>query len=186
MQRVIPFILVLTACSHTPSTNTPDPRLASTQRLDAAIRFSWSDQAPVIARQLVGECLERLAALPGVASDRLPVIKVLPAMEQTGGSIDPLLVEKMVELALINSGRARVIAAADLPDDPMRHRLRVQVAGQSLRPDFILTVSVASLAQEQAAVTTLQLIRLASNEKVWVGMHRADTAPRNVASATAH
>ncbi len=151
----------------------PDPLLSS------AVRYIWSDKAFTATAKLVDDCLERAPLVTFAAQHhRLPVIKVLPSSAQTSGAADPLILEKLVESALINSGRARVIAAADLTSARRGGPLVLKVSGRSLVPDFLLTVHVAATARAAndpgsvVVLTTVQLVHLQSNEVVWMKVHR--------------
>jgi hypothetical protein len=100
-------------------------------------------------------------------------------MAQASGATDPLIMEKLVEMGLINSGRARVIAAADLTSVRRDGPDVLKVSSGSLTPDFLLTVQVAATARAErdagsvVVLTTVQLVHLATNEVVWMKVLRA-------------
>jgi len=151
--------------------------------LEPAIRFSMSQQAFDVAHAMVGECLSQ-DVMKSFADrqGRQPVIKVIPSTVLSGGAIDPLMLEKLVEAELVGSGKAQVISAASVSDRGEPGDLVVQVPRGSLRPDFILTVSVAA-DPSQVVVTTLELVRLKTNEKVWMKVHRTSVKEREVRPA---
>jgi hypothetical protein len=150
------------------------PPAPADARLESAVRFAWSQKAFAAAKSLVRDCLSRRWVEQFRADNhRLPVIKVVPTPLQTSGSIDPLLLEKMVEMELIGSRRARVISAAEIATD-RQERPVLTVPRGSLKPDFVLSVGVAGLGRSRPIVlTTLQLVDVKTNEKIWVKVHRS-------------
>jgi hypothetical protein len=142
------------------------------RRLASARRFSWSEDAFVVARGLVKDCVSHKWIRDFEAKHgRRPAIKVVPSLVQTAGAADPLLLEKLVETELINSRKVRVVSVADLTTKPST----LEVPARSLRPDFMLAVSVMGIGSEPSStivVTTLELVDVKSNEKVWARVHR--------------
>lgn len=176
IRSLIAIPLLLTACAsagpkHDPAAATLNASREPLTPLEPAIRFSMSQEAFTVARNLVATCLEqqRLTSFQA-QNQRLPVIKVVPSTVLSNGAIDPMMLEKLVEAELVNSGKVRVLSAASLSDD-QENGLTVEVPERSPRPDFVITVSVA--AAKTAVLTTLELIDLGSNEKVWMKVHRS-------------
>jgi hypothetical protein len=175
------LLSTLTACGsgRTASTRPGLSKILDNEdhRLASARRFSWSEEAFVVARGLVKDCLShtRIRAFEA-EQGRRPAIKVVPSIFQTTGSVDPLLLEKIVEMELINSRKVRVVSAADLASQPPT----LKVPTRSLRPDFMLTVSVTGIGSEGSStvvLTTLELVDVKSNEKIWAKVHRQQTSP---------
>jgi hypothetical protein len=174
--RVLLTLVMLAGCAA--KGNKPlvvsKPPADTDQRLHSAVRFAWSEQAFKAAKTLVHDCLSRKWVEQFRAdTGRLPVIKVVPTSLQSSGSIDPLLLEKMVEMELIRSRRTRVISAAEISTD-RQQRPVLAVPKGSLRPDFVLSVGVAGLGRSRPIVlTTLQLVNVKTNEKIWARVHRS-------------
>ena len=184
MRTLLIVFVLLAGCASAPSRPAEPARaLRPSTPLDPAVRFSVSQQAFAVAKALVADCLsqDRMSQFK-TQHGRRPVVKVVPSLLLQSGSIDPLVLEKLVEGELVGSGRVRVISAASLSQN--RDGVLVQVPAHSPRPDFVLTVAVAAVQPTSTdgavVVTTLELIHLQSNQKVWMKVHRAgeNDAPR--------
>lgn len=177
----IPFVLTACAGAQRPAVQAPPAAQQPSTPLDPAVRFSVSQQAFGVAKALVADCLaqERLQGFASRAG-RLPVVKVVPSLLLQSGSIDPLVLEKLVESELIGSGKVRVLGAASLAQG--REGVSVEVPERSPKPDFVITVAVAALqptpTDRAVVVTTLELVDLQQNQKVWMRVHRAQEGAR--------
>jgi hypothetical protein len=177
----IPFALTACAGAQRPAVKAPPAAQQPSTPLDPAVRFSVSQQAFVVARAMVADCLaqERIQGF-ATRAGRLPVVKVVPSLLLQSGSIDPLVLEKLVESELINSGKVRVLGAASMAQS--EEGVTVEVPERSPRADFVITVAVAALqptpTDRAVVVTTLELVDLQQNQKVWMKVHRAQDAAR--------
>jgi hypothetical protein len=111
------------------------------------------------------------------ARGRLPVIKVLPPLAESDVRFDPLLYQKRLEAELLRTGQLRIISAADLALSERSDQARyasartIKVPGRSLRPDFVLVGSVLQERDDRQTsqlLTSVELIDLRTNEKVWI------------------
>jgi len=143
-----------------------------------------SDAAP-IARELAASML----AAPWLAElqrekGRPPVVRVLPVNNRSADPVNGAELAARVEMELVRSGRVRISSATgdthSERGDQAQHASdsTAKREGQELAVDLLLGGQILSEESEEggqsfrAFLTTLELTRVGSNEKVWMGAHR--------------
>ena len=176
---IIPVMLFAPACHRTLASVPTVHRVSVAPASDLPIR----DPSTLVLRALLHDCLSRGWARRFLAdTGRRPVVKLRPLENRAAGAINTVAYTKQLEMQLLNSG---LVSLAGSPDDDLRFELVDQqrhasaATTKTLRPsraDFILVGWIISLPAGDHhlgdRMTTLQLIDVRTNEKVWIGIRR--------------
>ncbi len=143
-----------------------------------------SDAAP-IARELAASMLAApwLAAFQS-AEGRPPIVRVLPVNNRSADPVNGAELASRVEMELLRSGRVKSTGATSDPGSERADQARnassgtAKAEGKEVAPDFLLNGHLLSEESEEggaafrAFLTTLELTRVGTNEKAWMGAHR--------------
>jgi hypothetical protein len=143
-----------------------------------------TDAAP-IARELSASILAApwLAAFQA-AEGRPPIVRVLPVNNRSADPVNGAELAGRVEMELVRSGQVKSTGATSDPGAERADQARnasdttAKGEGKELAIDFLLTGQLLSEESEEggqsyrAFLTTLELTRVGSNEKAWMGAHR--------------
>lgn len=175
----IAVLLGLTGCA---TSNVA--RVATDKQIDLSGR--WNDvDAQLVASAMINDITNR----PWIndftaAANRKPVLVVGEVRNRSDEHIETLVFTKSLEKELINSGKVKFVASTDERAGVRVERNSQQTEasaatakkpGQETGADFYLTgviTSVVDAAEGQKVVfykVNLELINIATNEKVWIG-----------------
>lgn len=195
---VIPIaVLVLT-------TGCPPPGPATTvQRTDANAQVdlsgNWNDtDANQVSQAMIRDCLSRpWAAQFKAEKGREPVVKLYPIKNRSSEIVNTKFFTKQVEMEILNSGVAKVVAASDETDEARAERedqsehasdASAKQNQQEVGTDFILNGWIvsendAAAGQEvRAYVTTMELTNAETQQKVWIKVHKIKKVIQRAAS----
>ncbi|MCA9666240.1 MAG: penicillin-binding protein activator LpoB [Myxococcales bacterium] len=150
---------------------------------------NWNDtDANQVANAMIKDCLSRpWASQFKQEKGRKPVVKLYPIRNRSSEHINTKFFTKQVEREILNSGIADVVAASD-ETGAARAERRDQAANasdktvksnqQETGTDFVLNGWVISSndaaggAEVRAYLTTMELVNVQSQKKVWIGQKR--------------
>lgn len=159
-------------------------RVAADKQIDLSGR--WNDvDAQLVATAMINDIVNRpwIGDFTATAQ-RKPVVIVGTVRNRSDEHIETLVFTKTLEKELINSGKVKFVASTDQQSDVRVERNAQQTEasaatakkpGQETGADFYLTgviTSVVDAADGQKVVfykVNLELINIATNEKVWIG-----------------
>lgn len=185
---VIPLMaLLLTAGCPPPGPSQTIQRTDANAQVD--LSGNWNDtDANQVAQAMIRDCLSRPWASQFKAEKgRNPVVKLYPIKNRSSEHVETKAFTKQVEMEILNSGMANVVAASDETDEARAERedqsenASDQTAKQNQQEtgtDFILngwivTQNDAVSGQEvKAYTTTMELINAESQQKVWMKVHQ--------------
>jgi len=174
------FLIVISGCSTTKVT-----------RVDANAKIDFSGQwndydAMLVSQELVEDCLSRTWQKAFIENrGRNPVVIVGHVSNRTQEHIDAQIIVKYLERELLNSGKV-VFVANPVEREGIRAEREDQqkgytstesmlAMGKERGADYMLIGNIGSIKDEikrQFSVfyqVNLELIDLATNEKVWIG-----------------
>jgi len=149
----------------------------------------WNNiDAELVAKTMIDQALQS----PWVSNfqerhgGRKPVVKLRGVIKRTDDrNVNEQYFTKQLERQLLNSGRVRVVAAADQEDINVRERARqaehasddsAKSQGQELGADFTLQTIINSQNETdgggnavRAYLINMELVNTETNEKVWIG-----------------
>jgi PBP1b-binding outer membrane lipoprotein LpoB len=149
----------------------------------------WNDtDANQVAKAMIPDCLGRpwlseFSAKKG----RKPVVKLYPIRNRSTDHVQTKYFTKQVEMELINSGAIKVVAALDETSDARFERMdqarhasdrTAKQHQQETGSDFVLNGWVVSQndaaggTEVKAFVTTMELVNVETQEKVWLKVHQ--------------
>lgn len=173
-------ILYLAACSSTPEVT----RVDSDTQID--LSGYWNDtDVRIVCESLIRESL----ASPRVArfereNGRLPVIIVGSFRNQSDEHIDTSILQKRMETAILNSGKADFVASSNERGELRDERTEQQswsseetakALANETGADFMLIGSVKTIVDRAGKTATrtyfvyAELIDIESNRKLWIG-----------------
>ncbi|MCB9556574.1 MAG: penicillin-binding protein activator LpoB [Deltaproteobacteria bacterium] len=179
--------VVFFAVGCTPPGPPPVQRVGADTQID--LSGNWNDtDANQVAKAMIADCLSRPWANQfKAAKGKNPVVKLYPIKNRSAEHIKAQYFTKQVEMELVNSGFVEVVAASNETDEARAEREDQSehssdaTAKQNQREtgaDFILngwvvTQNDAAGGQEvRAYVTTMELINVETQRKVWLKVHR--------------
>jgi penicillin-binding protein activator len=177
----ISLLLLLAGCA-TPSRSVQ--RTSADTQTDLSGRWNDTD-ARLVAEEMVDDMLNRpwLDRFSG-AEGREPVVIVGAVRNQSSEHIDTSIFITDIERELINSGMVRFVATAEAREEIRDERMDQQTQaseetiarlGEETGADFMMQGSISSTVDavegERAVFyqVDMELIRIQSNEKVWIG-----------------
>jgi uncharacterized protein (TIGR02722 family) len=175
------IVLFLAGCA-TPSRSVQ--RTSADTQTDLSGRWNDTD-ARLVAEEMVDDMLDR-PWLNRFAGDegREPVVIVGAVRNQSSEHIDTSIFITDIERELINSGMVRFVAAAEAREEIRDERMDQQTQaseetiarlGEETGADFMMQGSISSTVDaiegERAVFyqVDMELIRIQTNEKVWIG-----------------
>lgn len=175
------IVLFLAGCA-TPSRSVQ--RTSADTQTDLSGRWNDTD-ARLVAEEMVDDMLDR-PWLNRFAGDegREPVVVVGAVRNQSSEHIDTSIFITDIERELINSGMVRFVAAAEAREEIRDERMDQQTQaseetiarlGEETGADFMMQGSISSTVDaiegERAVFyqVDMELIRIQTNEKVWIG-----------------
>jgi uncharacterized protein (TIGR02722 family) len=175
------LLLFLAGCA-TPSRSVQ--RTSSDTQTDLSGRWNDTD-ARLVAEEMVDDMLNRpwLDRFSG-EEGREPVVIVGTVRNQSSEHIDTSIFITDIERELINSGMVRFVATAEAREEIRGERMDQQTQaseetiarlGEETGADFMMQGSISSTidaVEGERAVfyqVDMELIRIQSNEKVWIG-----------------
>jgi penicillin-binding protein activator len=189
-------IFLLANCGHSRPRTTVQRTSA-----DAQIDLSgeWNDtDANQVSKVMMRDCLSRpWHSQFQTKNGKKPVVKLYPIRNRSSDHIQTKFFTKQVEMELINSGVVRVVAALDETSharyervDQSRHASDKTAKQQQAETgsDFILNGWVVSQndaaggTEVKAFVTTMELVNVETQEKVWLKVHRIKKVIQRAAS----
>lgn len=177
----VSLLLFLVGCA-TPSRSVQ--RTSADTQTDLSGRWNDTD-ARLVAEEMVDDMLSRpwLDRFSG-AEGREPVVIVGAVRNQSSEHIDTSIFITDIERELINSGMVRFVATAEAREEIRDERMDQQTQaseetiarlGEETGADFMMQGSISSTVDavegERAVFyqVDMELIRIQSNEKVWIG-----------------
>ncbi len=179
---VVAILLQCAACASSPVVR----RISAQKATD--LSGTWNDtDARLTSESLIRDCFA--AAWMGDfqrRNKRLPTLRVASITNKTDEHIDAEVFIKNIEAAIIQSGRARVLAQAGLETAAIdteqaraasgRQEPGTSVrSGQELGADYVVAVRISSIIDEVSKRMTkfykinVELISPTSGEKNWIG-----------------
>jgi len=149
----------------------------------------WNDtDSNQVAQAMIRDCISRpWAAQFKSQQGKLPVVRLYPIRNRTDEHINTKFFTKQVEMEVLNSGMAQVVASREEAWDNRSERAdqaqhasdeTVKSQGQETGSDFILNGWIIMEHDEidgqqvRAFVTTMELINSKTNIKVWMKIHK--------------
>lgn len=189
-------IFLLTNCGHSGPRTTVQRTSADTQ---VDLSGEWNDtDANQVSKAMMQDCLSRPWHSQYQAKNgKKPVVKLYPIRNRSSDHIQTKFFTKQVEMELINSGVVRVVAALDETSaaryervDQSRHASDKTAKQQQAETgaDFVLNGWVVSQndaaggTEVKAFVTTMELVNVETQEKVWLKVHRIKKVIQRAAS----
>jgi len=149
----------------------------------------WNDiDAEIVAKTMIEQALASgwMADFQERNQGRKPVIKLRGVIKRTDDrNVNEQYFTKQLERQLLNSGRVRVVAAADQEDVNLRERSRqsehasddtAKSQGNEVGADFTLQTIINSQNETdgrgksvRAYLVNMELVNVETNEKVWIG-----------------
>ncbi len=176
-------ILFLGACASTPRVT----RTASDEVID--VSGFWNDtDSRKVSEEMIGDSLSRawIDDWRGSTGEK-PTVIVGAVRNRSSEHINTRTFSKDLERAFVNSGRIRVVASSDERDGLRDERLdqlrnatidTAKSMGKELGADFMLIGSIDTIIDAAGGTNLrfyqveLELVRLESNEKVWIGQKK--------------
>ena len=161
-----------------PSGSEPRPEV---ERVEHAIDLSgeWNDvDSDLVAKEMITDCLSApwLENFGGSESPKKPVVRLYPLKNRTVAYIDYRYFTKQIEAALVRSNKVEVLASLEELEDEEGETAGPAKAEESA--DFVMTGVIVSqedkVEKEEvvAYLTSVELLEVATNKKVWVGQKR--------------
>lgn len=176
----IAAVIFLGACSSTPEVT----RVDSDTQID--LSGYWNDtDVRIVCESLIGDALSsaRVARFER-NSGRLPVIIVGSFRNQSDEHIDTSILQKRMETAILNSGKAEFVASSservELRDERTEQQSwsseeTAKALANETGADYMLIGSVKTIVDRAGKTATrtyfvyAELIDIESNRKVWIG-----------------
>ena len=186
------FALVVTLLTLAASCGPPPPprvtRVNPNQQTD--LSGNWNDtDSNLVARAMIQDCLSRpWAAKFRAKTGKDPVIRIATMRNRSPEHINTRFFTKQVEMEILNSGSAQVVAAKrheatdirDEREDQAQHASDETVKSQGMETasDFVLNgwieaqMDALGTQEVRAFITTMELTDSESNVKVWMKVHK--------------
>jgi len=175
--------VLLAACSSTPRVT----RTSSDEVVDLSGRWNDTD-SQLVSQEMIEDSLAR----PWIESWRAahrdsPTVIVGPVRNTSSEHINTRTFTKDLERAFVNSGRVRLVAASDergaLRDERLDQLQNATLEtaksmGKEIGADFMLIGGINTIIDSAGRTDVrfyqveLELIRLETNEKVWIGQKK--------------
>jgi hypothetical protein len=164
-------------------------RTASGSTTGGDLSGYWNDiDAELVAKTMIEQALSSpwVSNFQEEHGGRKPVIKLRGVIKRTDDrNVNEQYFTKQLERELLNSGRVRVVAAADQEDINVAERSRqaeqasdetAKTQGNEVGADFTLQTVINSQNETdgrgksvRAYLINMELVNVETNEKVWIG-----------------
>lgn len=164
-------------------------RTASGSTTGGDLSGYWNDiDAELVAKTMIEQALSSpwVSNFQEEHGGRKPVIKLRGVIKRTDDrNVNEQYFTKQLERELLNSGRVRVVAAADQEDINVAERSRqaeqasdetAKTQGNEVGADFTLQTVINSQNETdgrgkavRAYLVNMELVNVETNEKVWIG-----------------
>lgn len=164
-------------------------RTASGSTTGGDLSGYWNDiDAELVAKTMIEQALSSpwMSNFQEDHGGRKPVIKLRGVIKRTDDrNVNEQYFTKQLERELLNSGRVRVVAAADQEDINVAERSRqaeqasdetAKTQGNEVGADFTLQTVINSQNETdgggksvRAYLVNMELVNVETNEKVWIG-----------------
>jgi len=164
-------------------------RTASGSTTGGDLSGYWNDiDAELVAKTMIEQALSSpwVSDFQEAHGGRKPVVKLRGVIKRTDDrNVNEQYFTKQLERQLLNSGRVRVVAAADQEDINLAERSRqaeqasdetAKTQGNEVGADFTLQTVINSQNETdgggksvRAYLVNMELVNVETNEKVWIG-----------------
>ncbi len=187
LASIITLALIMTTACPPPGPSTSVQRTGANAQVD--LSGNWNDtDANQVANAMIKDCLSRPWAMNFKnEKGRTPVIKLYPMKNRSSEHINTKFFTKQVEMEILNSGLAKIVAASDETDEARAERedqaenasdRTAKQNQQETGTDFLLNGWIVSQndavsGQEvRAYMVTMELTNAESQQKVWIKVHK--------------